>query len=435
MFLFFPGGATAFGLALIALSLPAVFRVATSRTARDTGRSQLAARVAALGAPVPIVVGTRHAFEPGAGRTAVPVRTALLVAIVATTVAVVAGVLAVSLNRLVSDPTAYGVTWDLTVGANFDPNRDCSDAQRSCDGEPILDERASVLGSFLSDDPAVSSWTSTTTATISVVGSDIPVVGLGAGTVRPPLLSGDEPVDDEIALGPVELQERHLSVGDRITTDDGKSLRIVGAVLAPIVDGSDQSGRALGYGGLVTYETATRLTGNRINTGFLVSLRDPDAAPAVIDRFNSRFGGQLEEFGITPPSVPIMIIDYERIRATPKATASVLALLALLTLVMATVGSVERRRRDFAVLRSLGATPGQTVGTVVAQAVISMVAVIVVSVPVGLIVGRSIWAALERHLGTRGGVVWPVTPLVVALGITSAALLASLIRPCIPARS
>ena len=204
--------ATTFALALLTLSLPAVLRVARSRAGRETSRSHLASRVAALGAPVPIMVGSRHAFERGAGRTAVPVRTATLVAIVAATVATGAGVFAISLDRLVSDPAAYGVTWDLTVGANFDPNRDCSATQRRCDGEPILDERASTLAAFLRDDPAVSSWTATTTATISVAGSDIPIVGLGAGTVRPPLLSGSEPGDDEIALGPAELHERHLHV-------------------------------------------------------------------------------------------------------------------------------------------------------------------------------------------------------------------------------
>ena len=59
--------------------------------------------------------------------------------------------------------------------------------------------------------------------------------------------------------------------------------------------------------------------------------------------------------------------------------ATVLALLALLTLVMATVSSLERRRRDFAILRSLGVTPAQIAGAVVAQAVIATVTVIVVS--------------------------------------------------------
>ena len=100
---------------------------------------------------------------------------------------------------------------------------------------------------------------------------------------------------------------------------------------------------------------------------------------------------------------------------------------------MATVSSLERRLRDFAVLRSLGVTSVQTAGAVVAQAVIATVTVIVVSVPIGLIAGRSIRSALERHLGTREGAAWPMAPLTVAITVTSLAMLASLIRPCVRA--
>ena len=420
----------AFALALVTLSLPAVLRVAKNRAGRETKRSHLASRVAALGAPVPIVVGARNAFERGAGRTAVPVRTATWVAIAAAIVATGAGVFAVSLDRLVSNPAAYGVTWGLTTSANFDKNRDCSDEARSCDGEPILDERANAIEAFLHDDPAVSSWTAATTATISVSGSPIAIVGLGPGTVRPPMLSGSEPGDGEIVLRPADMREQHLHVGDRITTDKGGSVRIAGAVLAPI-DASDDNG--LGHGGLMTYATASRLAEKRINTGFLVAVRDADAIPTTIDRFNARFAGQSEAFGIRRPTVPITIVDYGRIHATPKAIAKVLSFLALLTLLMATVSSLERRLRDFAVLRSLGVTSAQTAGAVVAQAVIATVTVIVVSVPIGLIAGRSIWSALERHLGTREGAAWPMAPLTVAITVTSLAMLASLIRPCVRA--
>src|SRR5690606_28608501 len=48
---------------------------------RPMRRSAVAARTARLGLPVPTILGTRLALEPGRGRTAVPVRPALVGAV------------------------------------------------------------------------------------------------------------------------------------------------------------------------------------------------------------------------------------------------------------------------------------------------------------------------------------------------------------------
>jgi hypothetical protein len=70
-------------------------------------------------------VGIRMAFEPGHGRTAVPVRSALVGTIVAVASVVAALVFGASLAHLVSTPRLYGQNWqqqlDLEFGAVREP--------------------------------------------------------------------------------------------------------------------------------------------------------------------------------------------------------------------------------------------------------------------------------------------------------------------------
>ena len=64
-------------------------------------------------------VGLDMAFTPGQGASAVPVRSALLGAIVAVAAVVSAITFGANLERLVSTPYLYGVTWDSGLDAQF----------------------------------------------------------------------------------------------------------------------------------------------------------------------------------------------------------------------------------------------------------------------------------------------------------------------------
>ena len=68
-------------------------------------------RLAAAG-PVPLAMGTRLALHRGAGRTAVPVRSAVASAAVGVAALSAAIVFAASLSHLLASPALYGVTWD-----------------------------------------------------------------------------------------------------------------------------------------------------------------------------------------------------------------------------------------------------------------------------------------------------------------------------------
>ena len=99
------------GLGAIAVTL--AYRGAPHRVARRSrlarsGTSKTAAAVASAGLPVPAVVGVRFAVEPGRGRTAVPVRSALLGAVLAVALVVATLTFGSGLQSLVSHPALYG---------------------------------------------------------------------------------------------------------------------------------------------------------------------------------------------------------------------------------------------------------------------------------------------------------------------------------------
>ena len=78
--------------------------------------SRVAAALARTGIRPAPVLGVRMAFEPGRGRTAVPVRSALVVTSLAVGVVVAVLTFAASLDRLVETPARYGWGWTGSIG-------------------------------------------------------------------------------------------------------------------------------------------------------------------------------------------------------------------------------------------------------------------------------------------------------------------------------
>jgi hypothetical protein len=68
--------------------------------------------------PVAGVVGVRFALEPGRGRTAVPVRSALLGTVLAVALLVATLGFSSGLHTLVSTPSLYGWNWNYMLNAS-----------------------------------------------------------------------------------------------------------------------------------------------------------------------------------------------------------------------------------------------------------------------------------------------------------------------------
>ena len=120
------------GLAAIALLPLALLAGAAWRAARAAGGPLGVAEPAQPGAPLadrrrrsPAAgsvtggVGVAMAFEPGHGRTAVPVRSALAGSVIAVAALTAAAVFGASLVALVSTPRDYGQNWDAQLDLGF----------------------------------------------------------------------------------------------------------------------------------------------------------------------------------------------------------------------------------------------------------------------------------------------------------------------------
>jgi len=375
-----------------------------------TRPSRVVGWLRASGAPLTAGTGVRMALEPGRGRTAVPVRTTIVGAALAIATVVAALTFASSLDHLVSTPRLYGWSWDARVSTNGD-TAEAANALHAKVAD-LMTRSASVAG-----------FSDSVISRVSLDGVSVTAFGTvhRKGAVGPTIVAGRAPrSDDEIALGAKTLDRVGVGVGDtvRAQPDAGgasRRLRVVGRVVLPglgTYPGSDKT--ALGEGALLTKAELSRL-GPSFGPGpFLVTLT-PGATRAQLARLLAQDDPTLVEVaGLQRPSD---IVSYERVRTTPLVLAGVLALLAIATVTHALVTAVRRRRRDLALLKTLGFTRRQVSTSVAWQATTFASLALVLGVPVGVIVGRWAWTTLANNLGTVAEPIIPVLAVVLAVPV------------------
>jgi putative ABC transport system permease protein len=151
---------------------------------------------------------------------------------------------------------------------------------------------------------------------------------------------------------------------------------------------------------------------------------DPDAAMAAL----------AEDHGVEPtaPRLPSDVNNLKQVETLPRTLAFVLAALALLVLLHALVSTTRSRRRDFAVLRTLGFQRRQLSATIAWQATAIATLGIIAGGCLGLVVGRLVWSGVA---GSVGVVDDTSVPLGLLLAIAVAALIAGNLAAMVPARS
>ncbi len=112
-------GGLVLGAAVLALRA-APHRLARRARLAPARPSRVAQAAAALGLPLPGVVGLQFALEPGAGRTTVPARWVLAGAVIAVTLVTATLTFSSSLNALVTHPKLYGWNWDYALQSEND---------------------------------------------------------------------------------------------------------------------------------------------------------------------------------------------------------------------------------------------------------------------------------------------------------------------------
>jgi ABC-type antimicrobial peptide transport system permease subunit len=117
--------------------------------------------------------------------------------------------------------------------------------------------------------------------------------------------------------------------------------------------------------------------------------------------------------------------------AMPAILAGGLAAGAVAGLGLTLLASVRRRRRDLALLKTLGFTRRQLAGAVAFQSTVVAVVGLVIGVPLGIATGRWLWILFARGLSAVPDPVIPVASVILA---AAAALLLANLVAAVPGR-
>lgn len=405
-----------------------------AKLTRRLGRSNLSpTRVAgSSGLPVAAVTGVGFALETGGGRRAVPMRSAILGAAIALIIVGATTTFAASLRTLVSSPPLYGWNWNGALN-----------------GGGGVGDLPKALNAPLAADHAIAETSNAYFATLRIDGSDVPVMGEDPGAkIQPPILSGHGLENaNQIVLGTSTLELLHKSVGDTIVVASGRSkptsLRIVGTATMPAWGQSGGFHLEMGVGAVLNYTLIPLFLRDIFDlppgpNAILIRYR-PGVTPAqglrsITHAVNVAGGG----VGSSAPANlyntverPAEIVDYRSLGTTPIELGVVLSLGALVALGLTLLSSVRHRRRDIALLKALGFSRRQVIATVAVQSTIAVGLGALVGLPVGILVGRSLWDLFANSIHAVPDVVVPVSTLLL---IALVALVLANVIAALPAR-
>jgi FtsX-like permease family len=375
-------------------------------------RSSAASALARAAWPPPVAAGVRMALVRGARRPAVPVRATLVTSILAVGVSAAALTFAASLQHLLDTPRLYGQTWDYETGFG------------GFGSGPPIDPRTLRR---VSRDPAFSDVAVGTLGPVEIGGRDAGARALDdvKGSSAPAVLDGRPPrAPGEVFLGVKTLDALDLRIGDHVAVRSGgraMRLRIVGTGVLP----------------------STKW--NKLSDGALFSFRDlkrirPEAAASVLQAHvapGADRAGALRRLTVAfdGPSIavrPTDVGDFGGVEALPLLIVGVFAGAAAAALAHALVTSVRRRRRDLAILKTLGFTRAQVATAVAWQATTVAAIGLLIGLPLGLGIGRFAWNVFAEDLGV---VPEPITPIgLTALVLPATIVLANLIA-ALPAQT
>jgi ABC-type lipoprotein release transport system permease subunit len=412
------GGLTT-ALVTVAGGSPSAWRVAATGHAPDVApgargrRRPVVSRIGGLRS-APRMMGVRLALQPGAGPTALPVRSTIGGAVAGVAALSAALVFSASLAHLLATPRLYGVAWDAVVsssnGAELDP-----------------------VAAIVARDPDVAAWSAGfSDGELQVNGAAVGAIAMGGGRgsslLAVPVQGRLPQARGEIALGSQTLASLHARVGAtaQVSMPGQRPVRfqIVGTAIFPSL--SDALG--LGHGAGITLAGLHRLPGVPPVPldALLVRFRtDPQARTDALASRAARAG----PFIVRGPATPTDLVNFGRVRNLPMLLGIALSGLALATIAHLLVTSVRRRRRDLAILRTLGFTRGQIRRTAAWQAGALTGTALVFGIPIGLVCGRVAWQIFARHLGIQPVLEIPARQFAVVIAAALALAVAIAVIP------
>ncbi|HEV3212244.1 MAG TPA: FtsX-like permease family protein [Acidimicrobiales bacterium] len=398
---------------------------------RWRGERRVVTAGANAGLPIPAVTGLRLALDPGVGRDAVPVRSAVVGAVLAVTVLVSTVTFGASLNALVSHPALYGWNWDAALLSGFAGQEDLP---------------AGKVAAVFDHARYVEAWSGANFLGAQLDGLRVEVLAEQPGAaVAPPLLSGHGlEAATQVVLGGATLAALHEHLGGMVAMHvhglPTRHLVIVGTATFPAIAG----GMSMGTGALVaTSDFPAQLLDPQQNpipgpNAVLVRLRAGVSNPAVrrsliaAERaIDATRGDQHSSGGYVRVLRPAEIVNYRSMGTTPALLGLALALGAVTALGLTLLASVRRRRRDLAMLKTLGFTQRQLAAAVAWQSSVAVLIGVVLGVPIGIVVGRTLWDLFAREINAVPAPSVPSTSIVL---ITIGALVLANVVAAIPGR-
>ncbi|CAN5652017.1 hypothetical protein BH18ACT2_BH18ACT2_12760 [soil metagenome] len=402
--------------AITAAALTGIRRWGRPGAAPSTARPAVAARLSnRLGLRPRASAGVQLALSSGVGRVRLPVKATLTVLVASTAVTAGALVVRSSLDGLLDDSARYGQPWDVQVAAG--------------DGDLRADARA------VEADPRVEGVDLAHGGEVNVQGADgagrqVPTVGLegATGPMWLAMLEGRVPAGaGEIAMGSTPMDALGLRVGDTTTVSGPcgeRDVTVVGRAIVPLLISGDDPDD----GTVVPLATFDELCLDQLiaqideNRGLLLRLRNSDEAGAMVAEF---FAAQ--RYAVASGLTPSNVSTLADLRAVPVLVVATVGLLGAIAAGHAMVLAVRRRRGDLAVLRALGMRPRDVRGVIGWQAVAMALVAIGLGIPIGIVAGRLVWAAIAEpadvliridvHAGQLAAVATVVVVVMLALAV------------------
>jgi hypothetical protein len=263
----------------------------------------------------------------------------------------------------------------------------------------------------------------------------------------------------QIVLGPATLAALHKRVGDEVTVRlgpviRGARLKIVGTAALPALGDTLGVHPSLSTGAVLPTSVVSRAALNEGGpesgpNAILVRMR-PGVSQAAGLRSLHQITDEYDKIAHSPQVIahagptalelvanvlpvqrPAEIVNYRSMGTMPVILAGGVAAGAVAGLGFALVASVRRRRRDLALLKTLGFTRGQLAGAVAWQSTVVAVVGLIVGGPLGIAAGRWLWILFARELSA---VPEPIIPAAsVVLAAVAALVLANLVA-AVPGR-
>lgn len=373
-------------VALLAGTFLTAWRVAVRREEAAVGHARDVTAWVRRHASAAVGIGTTMAFRKEGGRRDLPVRPALLGAVVGVLGVASAITLDAGLRDALRHPERAGVAWDGQIAP----------------GQPEAYAEHGFAAGFIRDVDDVTGVTDLVQVdrtSLSVqAATGVPTYALRslgqASSISLITLDGHGPRQPgEVAVGPETARSLEIRIGDTIDVGDPRlPLEVVGTALFPtdVHAGFDQ-GVWIAPADFDTISPSDESVERFIAVRFAKGATEEELAAlqAVAEPYSGSAG---------PADVPPELTSLRDVLPIPKVLAAFLALLALAALLHVLITTTRVRAHEFAVLRALGFTRWGTRVVVNVQGTAVFLTGLVLGAPLGVAVGRVGWRLIAERV-------------------------------------